>query len=52
MRVIRALCKSARTGRPVRLDAMKQPAKPSPRGEITKPPVRRPRLVHATPPSG
>jgi predicted dehydrogenase len=52
VRVIRALYKSARTGRPVRLDAMKQPAKPSMRREITKPPVRMPRLVHATPPSG
>ena len=52
VRVIRALYKSARTGRPVRLDAMKQPAKPSMRRVITKPPVRMPRLVHATPPGG
>lgn len=52
VRVIQALYKSARTGRPVRLDGMKQPARPSMRREITKPPVRMPRLVHATPPSG
>ena len=52
VRVIRALYKSARTGRPVRLEERRQRAKPSLRREITRPPVRMPRLVHVTPPSG
>jgi len=52
VRVIRALYESARRGRPVRLGERRQPAKPSMRREMTKPPVRMPRLVHATPPSG
>jgi glucose-fructose oxidoreductase len=52
VRVIRALYKSARTGRPVRLDSKRQSARPSLRREKTSPPVRMPRLVHATPPSG
>ncbi len=52
VRVIRALYKSARTGRPVRLEERRQPAKPSLRREMTRPPLRMPRLVHATPPGG
>jgi predicted dehydrogenase len=52
VRVIRALYKSARTGRPVRLEPKREAARPSPRREMTRPPVRMPRLVHATPPSG
>jgi predicted dehydrogenase len=52
VRVIRALYKSARTGRPVRLEPKRQTAKPSMRREKTSPPVRMPRMVHATPPSG
>ena len=52
VRVIRALYRSARTGRAVRLEAKPQKAKPSLRRERTVPPVRMPRLVHATPPSG
>jgi glucose-fructose oxidoreductase len=52
VRVIRALYKSARSGRPVRLESKREAAKPSPRLEMTRPPVRMPRLVHATPPSG
>jgi len=50
--VIRALYKSAKSGRAVRLDAKRQPSRPSLRREMTKPPVRMPRLVHATPPGG
>jgi hypothetical protein len=50
--VIRALYKSAESGKPVRLEGRREAARPSPRREMTRPPVRMPRLVHATPPSG
>ena len=50
VRVIRALYKSARTGRPVRLEEHREAARPSPRREMTRPPVRKPRLVHAASP--
>jgi predicted dehydrogenase len=52
VRVIRALYKSAESGKPVRLEARREASRPSPRREMTRPPVRMPRLVHATPPSG
>jgi len=52
VRVIRALYDSARKGRPVKLQARRQEAKPSMRRERTLPPVRMPRLVHAAPPQG
>ena len=52
VRVIRALYKSAASGRPVRLAPAKLAARPTLRNEITRPAVRMPRLVHATPPSG
>ncbi len=53
VRVIRALYRSARRNRPVRLEAGRLRSRPTMRQEITRPPVRRmPRLVHATPPSG
>jgi len=53
VRVINALYRSARAGRPVRLAARSVASEPSPRNEKTRPPVARmPRLVHATPPGG
>ncbi|MNC96993.1 hypothetical protein D3C83_145150 [compost metagenome] len=52
MRVIRALYKSAERGRPVDLSPRKRKPRPSKRNQITRPPVRMPRLVNATPPSG
>jgi glucose-fructose oxidoreductase len=53
VRVIRALYRSARRGRPVRLAPEPVRRQPTTRQEITRPPVRRmPNLVHATPPSG
>jgi predicted dehydrogenase len=53
VRVINALYRSARTGRPVRLAPRPMRTQPSPRNERTRPAVpRMPRLVHATPPSG
>jgi glucose-fructose oxidoreductase len=52
VRVIRALYGSAASGRPVRLAPARLAAHPTLRNETTRPPVRMPRLVHATPPSG
>jgi predicted dehydrogenase len=53
VRVIRALYKSARTRRPVKLTQGRTRRQPSARQEIRRPPVRTmPRLINATPPSG
>jgi predicted dehydrogenase len=53
VRVIRALYRSAGTGRRVSLAAGRKRRQPTMRQENTRPPVRRmPRLVNATPPSG
>jgi glucose-fructose oxidoreductase len=55
VRVIRALYRSAETGCPVVLGASRRRARrkePAKRQEITRPPVRMPRLVGATPPGG
>jgi glucose-fructose oxidoreductase len=55
VRIIRALYRSAETGRPVVLASARRRAKrrePTKRQEITRPPVRMPRLVGATPPGG
>jgi glucose-fructose oxidoreductase len=52
VRVIRALYRSAKTGRAVKLGRAAHRKHPSPRQEIRRPPVRMPRLVNAAPPSG
>ena len=52
VRVIRALYRSAASGRPVRLAPGRARRQPTLRQEITRPPVRVPQLVNATPPSG
>lgn len=55
VRVIRALYRSAETGRAVVLSGTRRRARrrePTKRQEITRPPVRMPRLVGATPPGG
>lgn len=52
VRVIRALYRSARTGRAVKLQGEPHRRHPTPRQEIRRPPVRMPRLVHASPPGG
>ena len=53
VRVIRALYKSARGGRPVKLSQGRTRRQPTARQEIRRPPVRNmPRLINATPPSG
>jgi hypothetical protein len=53
VRVIRALLKSAETGRSVRLDELGRRKRPSLDLEIQRPPIQRPRrLIHAESPSG
>jgi glucose-fructose oxidoreductase len=52
VRVIRALYKSAKRSRPVRLAPQSLRRQPTQRQEITRPPVRRRPMVHASPPSG
>jgi predicted dehydrogenase len=52
VRVIRALYRSARIGRAVKLERAPRRRGPTPRQEIRRPPVRMPRLVNASPPSG
>jgi glucose-fructose oxidoreductase len=52
VRVIRALYKSAARNRPVTLGKRAARRQPSKRNEITRPPVRMPRLVGASPPGG
>jgi glucose-fructose oxidoreductase len=52
VRVIRALYKSAKRSRPVRLASQSLRRQPTQRQEITRPPVRRRPMVHASPPSG
>jgi predicted dehydrogenase len=52
VRVIRALYRSAKTGRRVDLAPKPLRRQPTLRQEITRPPVRLPHLVHVTPPGG
>jgi predicted dehydrogenase len=52
VRIIRALYRSARTGRPVRLPAFDAPPRPTLAKEKRRPPVRKPELVHAKSASG
>ena len=51
VRVIRALLRSARVGRPVRLGRFARDRRPRLAQEIERPPVRKPRVVRAKPPS-
>ena len=52
VRIIRALYRSARTGRPVKLVRTALRKQPTARQEIRRPPVRMPKLVNAAPPGG
>jgi glucose-fructose oxidoreductase len=52
VRVIRALYESARRGEPVRLAPFEPPPRPDLGKEIHRPPVRKPEMVRAAPPSG
>ena len=52
VRVIRALYRSARSGKSVKLGTRALRRHPTRKQEIRRPPVRMPRLVHAAPPGG
>jgi len=51
VRVIRALLRSADAGRPMSLSDFARSRRPGPEQEIARPPVSKPSLVHAEPPS-
>jgi glucose-fructose oxidoreductase len=50
--IIRALYRSARTGKSVKLDSFEQKRRPTLNQEIKRPAVKKPELVHADPPGG
>ena len=52
VRVIRALYRSAETGRPVELPPYEKQERPSLEQEIRRPPVDKPEVIQAPPPSG
>jgi predicted dehydrogenase len=52
VRVIQAAHESAKSGRPVKLEKFQRKVRPSMQQEIRRPPVQKPDLVHASPPSG
>jgi predicted dehydrogenase len=51
VRIVEALYRSARSGRPVRLTPVAKTRRPGTRQEKRRPPVREPRIVHAKSPS-
>jgi glucose-fructose oxidoreductase len=51
VRVIRAIHRSAETGRPVRLEGFHRHRHPTIEQEIRRPPVKKPQEIHARPPS-
>ena len=52
VRIIRALYRSAHSGQPVRLEPFERQHRPTPDQEIEQPPVKKPKLVNASSPSG
>ena len=52
VRIIRALYRSAKTGQPAKLGDFEKIDRPDPEQEMRRPPVEKPDLVHAAPPSG
>ena len=52
VRIIRALYRSAQSGQPVRLEPFERQHWPTPDQEIEQPPVKKPKLVNASSPSG
>ena len=52
VRIIRALYRSAKTGQPAKLGDFEKIDRSDPEQEMRRPPVEKPDLVHATPPSG
>ena len=52
VRIIRALYDSAGIGKPVKLEGFERKKGPPPAQEIKRPPIKKPSLIHASPPSG
>ncbi len=52
VRIIEALYHSAHKGQPVRLKGVERKRRPTLRQNLRRPPVRKPRLIHAQSPSG
>jgi predicted dehydrogenase len=52
VRIVNALYQSAKTGQVVVLPRMSKRVRPTSRQQLTRPAVSKPKLVHATPPSG
>jgi len=52
VRIIQALLRSAKSGSAVKLEAFDRSSRPTMAQEIQRPPIAKPRLVHATTPSG
>ena len=52
VRIVRALYESARTKKPVRLDAFEKDTRPEPDQEIRRPGIEEPQTVNVVPPSG
>ena len=52
VRVIRALYRSAQSGRPVELEPFERSERPTLEQEIRRPPIEKPEVIHAKPPSG
>jgi len=52
VRIIRALYRSAESGRPVELEPFERSERPSLEQEIRRPPIDKPDVIHARPPSG
>jgi predicted dehydrogenase len=50
--IIRAMYRSAKTGKPVKLERFEQKRRPTIKQETKRPPVKMPELVHAETPSG
>jgi glucose-fructose oxidoreductase len=52
VRIIRALYQSAQSGQPVRLAHFERQHRPTPDQQIKRPPVKKPKMVNASSPSG
>jgi hypothetical protein len=50
VRIVEALYRSADIGRPVAIEPVNKTKRPSPKQEIRRPPVRKPRVVRAVAP--
>ncbi len=52
VRIITALYQSIKTGKPVKLEEFRRKKRPTLAQEIESPPIEKPRLIHAEPPTG